>query len=1248
MIQVAIQVGARAVAVEVPVSGPKLLCYNLWLLPTNLLSSRSRLRGKAGGPCLQGTFGQWIRYRRRQLDLTQKELADRVGCSPVTIRKLEADERRASKQFIERLAQCLLISGQEHERFLAAARTPLGFYIDGGQAESGERSRLLPAASGRTQVDWGEAPDLRRFYGRSQELVQLRSWLVFEGCRLIVILGMGGIGKTSLATKVAQDVQGQFEIVIWRSLRNAPPAEEILDDILRVLDPGATLDLVPNLDRQIKLLLGHLRRQRCLILLDNFEAILAEDARAGTYRVGYAGYGELLRRVCESNHHSCLLVTSRENPIEYGAQAGADAPLRVLRLSSLAPDDSRALLADRGLAGQDENWTSLSARYSGNPLVLQVMAEVIRELFQGNIDSFMRYDTTFFGGVRELLAVQFARLTPLEQGVLIWLAVHRETVELEMLHNDFEPAPGWTALLDALQSLRRRSLVEQSEHGFALQNVILEFVTGYVVEQVVREVSAQQPVLLQRYALLQARARQYVRDSQARLLIQPIVDELVASLGKPGAEARLSAVLAGLRRGQVDFRAYAAGNVLNLLVHLNGHLRGQDFSGLAVRQANLQGVDAQDTSFRAAQLDKCDFTTAFRSVQSVNFSSSGDYLVIGSDTGVYCVGDVEDIHSGHRYLEGSSQTWSACFSPDNTLLAAAGNDCTIRIWDKASGRCLHAIVGHTGAVFSVCFSPDGSHVLSGGADGAIRIWSVQNGACMTTLLGHTQGVRGLCFSPSGELLASAGEDGTVRLWENRGLPQAVHCVRTLQEQGAMVWSVAFSPDGAYVAAGGQDRTVRLWDADSGRAVMTLTGHTHYVTQICFNPDGTQLASASYDSTVRIWDTTSGMCVRTLQGHSSRVWSVAYSPTGSLLASGSSDQSVRLWDVDPASGSGRCIRSTRSYSNSTRCVAFSPAGTLLASCGQDRLVRLWDLHTGGCLATLRGHMNEIWHVGFSPNGQLLVSAGHDQIIRLWDVVSGVCVHEIETKQGCDDMSFHPTGAMLASANHDSTIDVWDVHGWRRIATLRGHMGEVWAVSFSPDGRLLASGSMDNDVRLWDWNTGACLCICKGHTSYVRVISFNPDGTVLASAGFDTTVRLWDVASAEGGSHERAILTGPGNAAHMCVAFSPDGNLLASGTVDGTVYIWDVTGALAGAPPLYALQGHTAQVFSVAFRPDGRVLASSGDDGTIRLWNVGDEPSSTACVSVLHVERPYERMNIAGVTGLTQDQVMVLKTLGAVET
>ncbi len=1193
------------------------------------------------------TFGAWLRHQRRRADLTQAELATRLGYSVVTIRKIERDELRPSKQFAERLAKCLTIPPEEVARFLAYARMAPDFNpVNGNAAPNGKPLPLLSAGS-TTHADWGEAPDVRHFYGRAQELAQLRSWLISEGCRLAVILGLGGIGKTSLATKLAQIVQGQFEFVIWRSLRNAPPAEEILDEILRVLDPGAALDPVPMLDRQLKRLLEHLRRRRCLVILDNFEAILAEGERAGTYRAGYSGYGDLLKRVHESSHKSCLLVTSRENPIEPGAQAGADTPLRVVYLSSLAPEDSRALLAAKGLSGQSESWATLSARYSGNPLVLQVVGEAIRELFQGNLDNFLRYETTLFGGIRDLLARQFVRLSPLEQGVLLWLGVHREPVGPEVLRDELEPAPTWTALLDALQSLRRRSLVEQSEYGFTLQNVVLEFATDYLVEQIAGEITVLQPHLFQRYALLQTQARQYVRDSQTRLLIKPVVDQLVATLGRANVETHLSALRTVLRSSQAHQSGYGAGNALNLLVHLNGHLRGQDFSGFTIRQAALQGIPAQDVNLRGSHLDQCDFSIAFNAVVAVAFSAVGGYLAIGSDAGLHWLQRVQDDYPLHRFVDPGSSVWSACFSPDGNQVAAAGSDCIIRIWATKTGRRLHTLVGHTAPVWAVCFHPDGRLLASGGADCSIRIWDVQSGQCLATLEEQRNGIRGLCFSPSGALLASAGEDGTVRLWTCPPQSEEMQCMHILRGHSGMAWSVDFSPDGALIASGGHDRTIRLWHAQSGRPLMTLVGHSHYVMRVCFSPDGSLLASGSCDGTVRLWDTATGRCARTLQGHTDRVLSVAFSPDGNVLASGSADLSVRLWDVDPAVGAGQCLRTLRGYTNTTRSVKFSPDGALLASGGQDSLLRLWDVQTGKCLTSLSGSTGSIWHVNFSPDGRLLASAGPDPIIRLWDVESKRCVHEIQTTAGCNATSFHPTGAVLATANLDRTIDVWDVRDWRLLATLRGHTGEVLSVAFSADGELLASGSMDYSVRLWHWRSGQCLATLRGHTSYVSAVAFRPDGTLLASSSWDGTVQLWAVSYPTAQASAVATLTDAGDGPQRFVAFSPDGNILAIASRMGPISLWDVNAALAGGSPLCILEEHTAAVFALDFRPDGRILASGSVDGTIRLWDVSDVHRGVACIQVLQIERPYERMDITGVTGLTQAQITSLQALGAVE-
>jgi hypothetical protein len=166
--------------------------------------------------------------------------------------------------------------------------------------------------SSHPKHDLDTAPDVLFLSNISIELSILQEWLISDKCRLVTILAMGGVGKTALAVKLAQEVSREFDYIIWRSLREAPMVEKIIADVVRFLSQQQEIDLPESLGDKITRLIHYLNTSRCLLILDNGESILQGGASTGCYRQGYEGYGELFRNVGESQHQSCLLLTSRE------------------------------------------------------------------------------------------------------------------------------------------------------------------------------------------------------------------------------------------------------------------------------------------------------------------------------------------------------------------------------------------------------------------------------------------------------------------------------------------------------------------------------------------------------------------------------------------------------------------------------------------------------------------------------------------------------------------------------------------------------------------------------------------------------------------------------------------------------------------------------------------------------------------------------------------------------------------------
>ncbi|MBW4607924.1 MAG: hypothetical protein KME22_12040 [Hassallia sp. WJT32-NPBG1] len=1083
--------------------------------------------------------------------------------------------------------------------------------------------------SSNTRLDLGEAICASVFYGRTEELVTLEQWIVNERCRLVAVLGMGGIGKTALSVKFSQQIQENFEYVIWRSLREAPPLQAILANLIQFLsdEQVSEANLPKSLSDKVSRLLDYLRNHRCLLILDNAESILSSGTRSGKYREGYEGYGEFLRRVGEATHTSCLVLTSREKPKEVAFLEGEGLPVRSLQLRGLKVVEGQEIFQVKGLSAAKNEWEVMVKRYAGNPLALKIVSTTIKDIFDGNVTEFLRQETAVFGDIRDLIEQQFERLSDLEKDIMYWLAINREPIALSELQKDMASPIPLPKLLEAVESLGRRVLVERSESLFTLQPVLMEYVTQRFVEQFCEEIVTQKIKLFKSHALMKAQGKDYVKEAQVRLILQPVLDGLLLALkSKEGVEEQLTQVLARLRETSLRGPGYTAGNIINLLYQQGTKLRGYDFSYFTIWQADLKCAQLQEANFAHADLAKSVFAETFGGVLSVAFSPDGKILATGDTNGEIRLRQVADAEQLLTFKGHTSWVLSLAFSSDGRTFASSSTDCTVKLWDVSTGQCLQTLREHENEVWSVAFSLDGNTLASGSDDASVRLWCVSTGECKRVLRGHTNWVLSVTFSSDGRTVFSGSDDNTIRFWD----VSTGECKRILQGHRDGIRSISLSPDGRMLASGSDDNTIRLWDVSTGECKRILQEHSNAVWAVTFSPQGDSIASGSHDSSIKLWSVDSGECIKTFQAHTNWVFSVAFSPQGEMLASGSRDQTVRLWSVN----TGECLKTFQGYTNQVLSVTFSPDGRTLASGSHDHQVRVWDVSTGQVLKTLHGHTNWVYSVAFSPQGNTLASCSGDKTVKLWDVSTGEALRTFQGHRAVVwSVAFSPDGRMLASSSEDQTIRLWDVSTGQVLRTLQGHSAAIWSVAFSPDGRVLASGALDQTIKLWDVCTGECKRTLEGHTSWAWSIAFNPDGDTLASTSPDRTLRLWSVST---GECKRILQINTGWL--QFVAFSPDSRTLATSSQDYTVKLWDVSTNECKK----TLHGHTGWIWSVAFCSDNQTLVSGSEDETIRLWDV----RTGECLKTLKAEKPYERMNIMGVTGLTEATIATLKALGAV--
>ncbi len=440
------------------------------------------------------------------------------------------------------------------------------------------------------------------------------------------------------------------------------------------------------------------------------------------------------------------------------------------------------------------------------------------------------------------------------------------------------------------------------------------------------------------------------------------------------------------------------GKLLKTLRGHQGNVRTVDFSPDGKTLAST----SEDSTVKLWNVETSEEIENFPdhrgTVWGVNFSPNGKQLVSSASDGTLKLWNLNTPDTLPQTFKGhSGGIRNVTFSPDGKKLFSIG-DRTLRIWSLEDTE-PQTLLTNDGEVSAVSFSPDGKIIAAAGTDSNIKLWNVTNRKLIKTLKGHTKNIRDISFSPNGKLLASASSDKTVKLWNLENGTE----IYSHKGHIRATTSVSFNPDSKKFASGSFDKTVKIWNAENGELLQTLQGHVRNVKAVSYSPDGKKLASASSDGRVLFWDVNNGRMSQVFDADMGYLHALAFSPDSKLIATGGNQGIIIIWDTENRKELQR-IPAHREWIRSLR---FSPNGKILASGSFDNTIKLWNLKDGQLLRVMEGHLNKITQISFSPDGKTIASASRDGTVKLWKL--DLKLDDL-MKMGCgwlqDYLAIHP--------------------------------------------------------------------------------------------------------------------------------------------------------------------------------------------------------------------------------------------------
>ncbi|AFY93127.1 NB-ARC domain-containing protein [Chamaesiphon minutus] len=1130
------------------------------------------------------------------------------------------------------------------------------------------------------------------FFGRAEQIDQLKNSVQGNTCKLIVLSGMGGIGKTALANQICESSDSKY--IICRSLREMPPAIDVLSNFFDFLsDKNEGMDNL-SLELIVDKIIFYISESPCLLILDNMESIMDIGEGLGEFQESYKEYQYFIDRVVTSNHNSCLLVTSRECP---NIVENLDRSTYLnIALTGLDRDSAVHFVKSKGLQDSEDVIEKLVKACSYHPLILKLACGFIPGIYT-NIQQLLDNQTINFSDSNEILEQHFERLSSVESTIIYWLAIARDFIPDDKLSEFIYPEERHSNIRSGLLKLNDRSLIKKDNllPRWTLENVIMEFATEKLVRLLMADILRTIELIasnnldnfddlgiFNKFPLFQATASEYIKKIQIRLILQRIKGSCF-KYGYHTLESWAKSIIQA-QRINITNRGYAVGNVVNILIQEKQKIENSiDLSGLNIKEVDFSSADLQKVNMSNSYLDRCTFKESIFPLTSVTFIDNikNPLLITGDDAGVISVWDINDkarICKSREHNHGvnsiipiySNSSDESCICH----LITTGNEGKVKLWmitTQDNNLALSSIktisnIENT-EIHSSAVSNDSKLLAIGFATGLLEVWSIQDFQDINCIFRENvnSGVSlsALAFDNSSDLLLISRNDKEIKILNlvdrqchsSDFTGEIYSCLKFDRENRL----IATSTKGSLSIAAIQDKS------------LTILHHQPNVTR---NKVPLENLNIYYDAGGALYifasssigqDTTSKMYTFKIEGEDNNSLSInqinsfnaerstinalCISSEMKLLSSVRRDCVVQLWDINDVENS-KCIHSIYGYSGYINRVVFDPNNNnYILSSSNENDIRRWRVDSDEPYfdesESISGHLREVIPIIFSNDGEFFASGSDDNDVIFRKASNFTSIRKLtgHNNRVCS-IAFATHQKILATGSYDRSFKIWSLESLECIETKTEQKARIYALAFNPHSKYnhLASGGSNGTICIWDSNSFVRIHLMEG-SSFITGLSFSNDGKLLVSGHGDSRyIRLWNIENnyeliREFKAHDGIVYS---------VVFNHDSSILATGGGDALIKLWDVRDKDNIKPIGKPLEGHSSWVHSVAFNATGTRLISGSGDNTIVLWNI-ENLEQPFLIKSQRAYSPYDGLNIRDVRNLRGTQRENLKNLGAVE-